>query len=167
MTFVLGNPENPDNAGDPTIAFTARVYAWSGTGVTGPALFVSATQTLGVTAGFVEITVSVPNLALTPGGQYIALLTTIGEADSENSGIMPLVTTNPYSGGLFLRNPSDTEGGLGGGWSGLGSSVDASFRLTFANPRLDPVSAPAPTGLLLAALGAPAVGLLRARRKAG
>jgi hypothetical protein len=167
LTFLLGNPENPDNSGDPAIAFTARVYAWNGSGITGPALFVSATQTLGVTAGFEEVTVAVPSLSLTSGGQYIALLTTIGEADSENYGIMPLVTTNPYSGGLFLRNHSDTEDGLSGGWVGLGNSVDASFRLTFADPRLDPVSAPAPAGLILAAIGAPAIGLMRVRRKAG
>src|SRR5262249_17536700 len=108
-----------------TFPFVSQVYAWTGSATTGPALFTSGTLT--TTATETAYTFS-PNIAVTPGQQYIAFVTnqpngmTLG---GTGSGGMSGNNMNPYSGGLFYY-AMGTPSGSGNSWQPF-QNFDATF----------------------------------------
>jgi hypothetical protein len=152
-------------ASDP-ILFNAYVYQWDGTNITGPALFTSPLQTVPTGSGFQAISVSTGNLALTPGQQYIAMYSTIGDAGSLSAtgawgGRLPDST---YPDGTFEYNNASSFGAMtSSNWNVSGGFGDLAFTLTFASP----AAVPEPSTWALITVSAAFLGgktLLRRRR---
>ena len=74
--------------GSQAIPFQAYVYAWSGTAITGPALFTSAIESITPANGFQAITIATPGTVLTPGSSYIAFFSTLGDSTSTGSAVI-------------------------------------------------------------------------------
>lgn len=127
--------------------FVSQIYAWSGTGVTGPALFTSSppdtTTTLMTTFDFL------PGIAVTAGQQYVAFVTNqpfgvpLGGVGAGNISINPF---DVYPGGnlvIAIGNPED----LGTGTWISPFNVDAQFHAEFSGPQAAPVPEPATIAL--------------------
>lgn len=121
--------------------FVSQVYAWSGTNVSGPALFTSGppiTTTPSMTT--YDFFVGIP---VTAGQQYIALVTNqpFGVAlGGVGLGAMAADTSNPYSGGDFFYTVGNPAAGT---WFGGGFYGDAQFHADFSGPAAAPVPEPA------------------------
>jgi hypothetical protein len=103
---------NIQNANGGAVPFQAYVYNWTGTAVTGGALFVSAPQSAAISdATYAPETVSLGNTPVTAGQQYLVAFSTLGFSD-------PAIRDNRFqtssdtSYGLFEYNNSSTFLGL-------------------------------------------------------
>jgi hypothetical protein len=134
--------------------FVAQVYAWSGTGATGPALYTSGVTALTATLTSYTFT---PNLSLSSGSLYVAFVTNQPNGVSlGGSGTGYMAASNGGTGGTFEfveGNPAVAT------WSVYPSN--AQFHADFSNST--PV--PEPVTLSLFGAGVAAAGFIR-RRKA-
>jgi hypothetical protein len=149
-----------ENESSVAIPYNAYVYAWDGSELSGGALFASGLESIPVGAGFQEISVSVPNLSLADGSQYVAFFSTIGDGGSNLTeaawgGDMP---DSAYPGGTFVYSNDAVFSDLSTGVWTSGSFGDLAFELDFASP------APEPSTLIL--VGGALLGLAGFRRKA-
>lgn len=135
--------------------FDFKVMAWNGTRATGSSLFSSGPLT--VTTGNytpAEFTFNTGNLALTPGGQYVAFVTTSERADGANDFATVANAGDPYGGGgdayaggdfVYLDNGTDTSAWTTTNWTKLRTDdavpMDAAFRATFVAAVPEPSSA--------------------------
>ena len=133
----------------PAFSFRAYVYAWSGTGATGPALYESGDLHTPSESSFEAVPVTTGGVAVTPGQQYVLFLSRSAEqaADagvSANDGIetaeaawimFPGELPPPYTEGkfVFLNNGYDTTGWTTRTWFEQTNS-DARFEATFDTP---------------------------------
>jgi hypothetical protein len=156
MTFEIEN----DNGA--AFSYQAYVYAWNGTAVTGSALFASPVETMPVTSGFQPITVATPNLTLTPGQEYMAFFSVIGEGGSPGPTFWGAIVPNGYSNGGFAYSAAKNFGQLTSTWSS-GGTDDMAFTLVFDNGAQSPVPEPSAAWLFLPV--AAVAGLLVRRRK--
>jgi hypothetical protein len=133
VTFFIGN----GNA--TSIPFQAYVYSWTGSEITGNALFASAPLSVAPTGGsttFDPVTISGMNTTLVPGQQYVAFFSTIGFTGPIDSSAWQLSTQASYPEGKFLYNNSTTFAGLFDGnppWNNLGDFGNASFIMHFTS----------------------------------
>jgi hypothetical protein len=152
------------NGSGSSIPFQAYVYAWNGA-ITGPALFTSVPLSDPSLPGFVAFTISPPPITLTPGNQYIAFFSTIGEggpAVTANWGSMqnpPL--DNAYSGGTFVEANTTTFSNLSNSAFFTTPGTDLAFTLSFSAPA---AGTPEPSSVLLVAAGIGLIGGLARRR---
>ncbi len=159
MTFEINDFSTP------AIPFQAYVYAWNGTSITGPALFTSAVMSVPSASGFQAVTVPTPGTVLTPGDEYIAFYSTLGDGGDPSStsawGFMQNPPAdNAYTDGTFEFNNSTNFSALTSPtWISLGS--DLAFTLTFAPA---PAAVPEPSSVFLLVTVITALGFL-ARRK--
>jgi hypothetical protein len=108
--------------------FVSQVYAWNGSGVTGPSLFTSEallTRPLDIYSTYVFA----PSIPVTAGQQYIALVTNQPdgvpfEAPPDSGGGMFLKEGNPYAGGEFVFTGDNPATGR---WALTLSDEDAVF----------------------------------------
>jgi hypothetical protein len=113
--------------------FVSQVYAWNGSGVTGPSLFTSGVLFSPLPLDVFATTVLFPSIAVTAGQQYIALVTnqpsgvSLG-APADSGGGMFLNQDNPYAGGQFAFKGGNPETGP---WALTLSNADAVFHATF------------------------------------
>ena len=91
---------------DAPLTLRGKVYAWSGSAVTGPALFSTGPITLPADPNYVPVTINMNNLPVTPGQQYILLFTTLDDLAASPGSAAAFQTTNPgtYAGGNFAFN---------------------------------------------------------------
>jgi hypothetical protein len=141
------------------LSFRAQVFRWDGSQATGAALFTSAPLALNSFA-FAEVAVATPGLALTSGGDYVALLTVSFAADyvaSDDAMAWAEFAWLPGgSGFVFLNNTNMAEQIAGPGWQAAGGLA---WRAEFSNAAAVP--GPAALGLFGLALA----GLALARRR--
>jgi hypothetical protein len=157
----------------PAFIFRAYVYAWNGTGATGPALYESGDLHTNGESSFEAVPITTGGLEVTPGQQYVLFLSRSAEqtADAEvsaNDGIETAEASGfpgeeeppPYTEGkfVFLNNGYDTTGWTTRSWFEL-SSADARFEATFDTPEpkapAEPTP-PAPVVTVVQQAGAPA-----------
>jgi hypothetical protein len=157
----------------PAFIFRAYVYAWNGTGATGPALYESGEEHTTGESSFEAIPITTSGVEVTPGQQYVLFLSRSAEqtADagvSANDGIETAEAPGfpgeeeppPYTEGkfVFLNNGYDTTGWTTRSWFELTNS-DARFEATFDTPeRKAPAepTPPAPVVTVIQQAGAPA-----------
>jgi hypothetical protein len=126
MSFYINNI-----SGSPFDA-RAYVYAWTGTQVVGPALFVSPTFT--VPAGVSTLVTPTTGLDLVIGDSYIAFYSTLGETNPPGlTANFGAVVPGTYSGGYFAFNLSPTQAGWYTPWGNLGLGNDLAFEFIFRN----------------------------------
>lgn len=131
------------------IDFRAYVYAWTGSGITGPALFTSASLAMPgnpPSSGYQMVTVPTPGVSLAAGGQYVAFFSTLGESNALNaSGRFGLTNLNPGDsktlGGQFVYNNGQDFANLSSNtWNPGGPIGVPAFELTFAVPEPSPLA---------------------------
>jgi hypothetical protein len=138
--------------------FRAYVYAWSGTGATGPALYESGDLHTPGGSSYQAVPVVTGGVDVTPGRQYVIFLSRSAEqaADAEvtdSGGIQTAEATSvgpfeelppPYTEGYFvsLRNGYDTTAWTTQTWS-ESTIMDARFEATFDTPERKPPAEPA------------------------
>lgn len=140
-----------------TFPFVSQVYGWNGHSIVGNALYTSDVMlSPPPTNTFTQYTFS-PSIAVTPGQQYIAIVTnyvdgvSLGDpADGSIGGAMLLNSNNPYTGGNFtFASGSDILGDLR--WSPVLANEDAVFHADFGSA--DVVTVPEPANFVLACAG--------------
>jgi len=94
--------------------YVSQVYAWNGTGITGPSLFNSPALFSPLPLDTFTTVVFSPSIAVTPGKQYIALVTNqprgvVLGGPPDSGGGMFLKEDNPYAGGEFVFKDGDPE----------------------------------------------------------
>ena len=150
--------------------YLAYVYQWSGSDTIGSALFTSSVLSYNGASGFQSLSVPTGTVALTPGLQYVAFFSTIGQTGSTAATIGLLGAVNEpsgnfgadgYIGGNFVYN--NNTGGFSGGWSdpsayGGQASFYSSFTLAFA-------AVPEPTTWALIGVGTLGTGVYAWRKK--
>ena len=136
-----------DNFSGSPIPYHASVYQWTGTTITGSALFTSGLSSVPA-AGLQAVTVNTGAVSLTPGTQYVAFFSTIGDGGSTNAA-WGLITTDVYAGGNFVLSNATTSAGLTGPWSNF-SSFDGAFTFSFGQAA---AAVPEPATLTAACLG--------------
>jgi hypothetical protein len=153
MTFEIQNTSGS------SIPFQAYVYQWTGTALTGPAVFASAPTSVASAVGFQAITVATGGTALTPGNQYIAFFSTIGDGGPATGAVSWGFMQNPpgdnaYTGGTFAFNNNTTFPPL--------FTPNATWNTTFGNDLAFSLSfstVPEPSSTVLTALGSAVVGM--------
>ena len=167
ITYSINNPNGA------AIPFQAYVYAWTGTQITGGALYTSSLLSAPANgASYTNLTVSNMNTLLTPGNQYVAFYTTLnlpgtglGGASYQNA------PDTAYAGGTFVYNNTQTFAGLATPtWNDFGNIGDLAltFNFTSAPAGGGGIATPVPPTLavgLVAGLGGLG-GLWRRRRAA-
>jgi len=153
-----------------TDPFTLQVYAWNGSTstVTGSPLYVSPTQTAlygfggGPEYAFTNFTFT-PNIALSPGGQYMALVSATPPFPTNEELVVGGSLPGTYTGGVFYVlgsfNPlgvNDAPSLAAGPWGNAGNGTDLAFSADFV---------PEPSGLPLLIIVA--ISILARRRMAG
>jgi hypothetical protein len=161
------------NGNATAIPFQAYVYNWTGTAITGNALFASSPQAVaptGSSSTFANVTVNTTNLQLTPGNTYVAFFSTIGFAGPIDSSAWQLATQASYPQGMFAYNNSSTFSGLftpNPPWNNLGNFGNLATVLRFTTLPIGQ-AVPEPGPLALAGVASLFVGLpvvLRRRKK--
>lgn len=159
MTFALRGDDVTQN-------YRAYVFQWTGSDTTGAALFTSSSLFYdGSSAGFQNLSVPTGSLVLTPGQQYVAFFSAVGETGDVSAfwGFLgsDLTGADGLAGGNFVFNNS---GGFSGGWedptffNGL-PTADLAVQLTFS-------AVPEPTTWALIGLSmVGSTGLMYHRRK--
>jgi hypothetical protein len=154
QTFTATSPNNVlnsiqfelYNASGTPVNYRADVYAWNGTGITGPALFDSGDRSLGGAAGFQDVSVSTGGVSLTAGQQYVAFFTTLLSTNSDSNSVSwGIANDSAYAGGTFAFSGAGTFAGLSSPWE-TGFGYDTAFSFNFS-PAV--VSAPEPTTLVM------------------
>ena len=141
-----------------TLNFTAYVYAWNGSMITGSALYTSANQIFNGSADNspVECAFNTGSLSLNSGSQYAAFLF----ANSGGLANMPS-SSSDYTGGNFVYNNA------GNNFASLSSTnwsvaqPDVWFKATFNGA----VPEPETWALMLLGFGAMGVAMRRDRKK--
>jgi hypothetical protein len=140
--------------------FRAYVYAWSGTGATGPALYESGDLHAPGGSSYQAVPIDTGGVEVTPGQQYVIFLSRSAEqtADAEvndGGGIQTAEAPGfpgeeelppPYTEGhfVFLNNGYDTTGWTTRAWFESTNS-DARFEATFDVPAPEAELKPEPT----------------------
>ena len=166
-----------------TVTFQADVFAWSGSllgggggGATGPALFSLSGLTLTDNGSFQAVTINTGGTALTPGGQYVALLTTSDPqsiaANGGANGFFGWGLTDNYShvansgGGGFVYYNNTTDSQLNTTPWGNSDFGDLAWTANFSSPAGGGSVNTAPEPTSLAMLGIAAIGMaLRGYRR--
>jgi outer membrane autotransporter protein len=93
-----------------SVQFKAYVYQWTGTNITGPALFASAEMASPTGAGLLPVTINTGNVHLTPGLTYALFLTTSGVTNL-TSGLYRwrLATQSAYPAGTYIYENNGTD----------------------------------------------------------
>lgn len=146
------------------IGYAANVYAWNGSSIAGPPLFILAGQSFGGggTDTFLPVSFST-SVTVTPGNQYMMFLSTIG-VQTNAVTVWGRVHDNTYSGGSFRYLNGNNFAALSSSpWDSTNVEVDLAFTATFDGRTVVPV--PGALGLMLS--GAAALAFIgRRRRKA-
>jgi hypothetical protein len=144
-----------------TLTYQAAVFSWSGSllggnppqGATGSPVFLSAPRTFIDTGNFQEVLINTGGVDLTPGGAYVALLTTTGGSSGSALGLYQFGLTGFFAhqsnngGGGFVFNDNPDFYQLNTApWSTSDDFGDLAWRAEFR-----PV--PEPSALVLFCLG--------------
>ena len=120
-----------------TFPFVSQVYLWNGTGVVGSALFTSSTQTS--TVALTTFTFS-PDITLTPGDQYLALVTndpngvSLGNS-SPNPGSTAFLEESIVSSGAVI-----TFGNINNGPWLIQGNIGLAFNADFSPAAVCPIA---------------------------
>jgi len=149
FTFIVR-----DDVPTPAINFTAQVYNWTGSMITGPALFTSGPLAVSGT-NFQPVTVNTGALNLVSGQQYVALFTAIGMPYNGASMTFASVGSGAgaaYTGGKLVYSDAPTFAALTSNvpprFNFGGDLGDLAFTLNFATPG----AVPEPSPMALAAV---------------
>jgi hypothetical protein len=153
MAFSIRN-----ESGNP-IQYRAFVIGWTGATITGPDLFSGPASSLSSQDGFQTVTQATGALALTPGQQYLAAFTTIGQGSTGGQSDWGRVGPGTYDGGILVYNQATSLAGLSSDWKNFGDR-DLAFELDFRTSAV-----PAPPAVVLVGLGAGCVALRRLVRR--
>jgi hypothetical protein len=159
--------QDPKKSGP--INLEAMVMQWDGKKAVGPVLYESGKVTTTPKASFQELTFKPSSLQLSPGKQYVALLTVSpffdGGTHEARVGAVGGPTVVTKSQFVYINNGSDLSKLTSTNWHHGPSGHELAFRAHFSDPPVN--QTPAPSGLVLGLLGS--CGLLawgwRGRRK--
>jgi len=145
QTFVVPSPTTQDVltdfafsfvGTDSLLGYTGMIFQWDAvnTRATGPALYTSAARVGSQAPSFTGL-----SLALTPGTQYIALVTTQGVVnDAYRNGFLVNNSTDVYAGGAgFTQSSTVEDGSTGTGtwatqvWAPTNGNTDFAFTADF------------------------------------
>ncbi len=130
-TLTVGSPPTINPLSD--FLFVSQVYAWNGSSTIGSALFTSSVLT--IPDDYDTPITFFPDIAVTPGQQYIAFVTNQpnGVALSGSGyGYMLLDTLNNYSGGGFFYTSGNPDA-ASTTWSAPPTIPDAAFHADFSS----------------------------------
>jgi len=148
-----------------SIPFTAHVYRWTGSQITGDALFSLSGQNFGGggTTDFLKVQVAT-NAAVTPGDAYVMFLSTIGQSPTSFTP-WGLTRVDAYAPGRFVFQNTDSFATLStDAWGDLvaNGGFDLAFTATFDEATVVPI--PGALGLMLSGALLLGMGALRQRR---
>jgi hypothetical protein len=115
-------------------SFRAYIFAWTGGTITGPALWTSGVLTAPTleSPGFERTTATVGGLSLTAGATYVALFSTLGEANSSGRYRFETATSTAPAGDFVYNNLNAAQAAaLTSGWQ-VGQFNDLRFEANFA-----------------------------------
>ena len=175
QTFTAVNPNRltlnsfafnvRDDVAAPAFQFFAQVYSWSGTAITGPALF--STGPLSVSGqAFQLVTVPTGGLPLIDTQQYVALFSALGTTYNGSSLTFGAVGTGAgaaYTGGKLVYTDGPTLTTLPNRYNYGGDLGDLEFVLNFGPGP----SVPEPSPLVLAAVASLVCGVPVVLRRRG
>lgn len=142
-----------------SISFSANVQAWSGLSIAGSPVFSVLGTTIPAEPLFAAHTFH-PNVALTPGAEYILYFTIVGGAQTgTDDAAWGSTATDTYTGGGFRYSnaASDLNSAT---WSTVPLSPDLAFSATFVS------GVPEPASFVLSAPVLVFCGFVRRRHKA-
>jgi hypothetical protein len=127
--------------GTQVLQYQAYVFAWTGSNISGSALFTSGLQTTPNSAAQTQVSVATGGVPLTPGQQYVAFFSTNGIADPSSGYNWGMLGTSVpgaadgYAGGNLVFN-NNTDVTFSGGWNnpsffGANPGADFAFRFDF------------------------------------
>ncbi len=120
------------------VTFRFYVMAWDGAKATGPILFQSPVTTAIATNGWQPITFNTGQLALTPGSNYVAFISTSTVQDGGNKlANVAAILSDVYANGYFVYLNSGTNftSLTNTAWNTI-TSFNLSFAATFSGGRL-------------------------------
>jgi hypothetical protein len=147
----------------------AQVYAWSGqlygdsaAGAVGPALFSSAPIVISSAGGFQAVTINTGSIALTQGGQYVALLAdTGGDLGAASFGLATGAGAHPDvlgDGGFNFYNNDYTISSIANIWDASKDYGSLAWQANFAVPE--------PASMAVLSAGLFGIGVIRRRKAA-
>lgn len=156
FTFWLNDRLNPG-----FVDFSAHLVQWDGTKPTGPLLFSSAplstTDNHGL-GGMEKFQFYLPSVAVEPGQEYMAFLTTLEIADGlTGTAYVGVLGSDVMTGGrAYNTRSTDISSTLQRDWGFVQPSVDFAFRAEF-------IAVPEPSPIALAVCGLLTLAAFRAR----
>ena len=125
------------SAETPTLApiqYSAQIYQWNGTNVTGSALFTSPLTAAPISADYTTVTLNTGGVGLTSGQQYVVFFTTVGQTNTQNTFSRYRLASRsdaPYTLGAYVAqyqqsNPTSASSP----WS-VDNDTDLAFLLEF------------------------------------
>ncbi len=147
ITFELNTPASD--------TFKGYLFAWSGSAVTGSALYTSDVMSTTGSGSYEAVTFNVGGVPLTPGDSYVFFAST-SETAGSGTGQWGAIFSSSFGGSfVYENNGTDiSQWSNAGDWTVTGAS--SAFTADFA-------PTPEPTSLALAGLGGLAL-LLRKRK---
>ncbi len=154
VTFYINDFTNPD-----TVEFAFYLYKWTGTNITGDALYTSSMYSTSGADGFESFTVDTGGVSLETGTDYVWFICASNFFDgiSGESAVGAVSSTYGEGSWVFMHNGSDFSQLFTGSWQ-IRSGMDLAFTMELSSQTV-----PEPAAIFL--FGAGLIGFAGAGRR--